>query len=94
LTAALLAGWLVLLAASASRPLHNWLHGGAAPQDDDCAVVLLASGHVNAAPAALIIFLAPVVFFALAEIFSAPLVFKFPLPPGRGPPVARFLPVR
>ena len=44
-----LAVWLFMMAAEAYAPLHAWLHGGSIPDDDDCAIVALAHGKVEAA---------------------------------------------
>jgi hypothetical protein len=41
--------WLFMATAEISTPLHEWLHGGSIPDDDDCAVKMLASGHVHVA---------------------------------------------
>ena len=47
-TAALsLALWLLLTVAEAYAPLHMWLHGGAIPENDDCAVAMLAHGKID-----------------------------------------------
>jgi hypothetical protein len=42
-----LALWLLLTVAEAYKPLHAWMHGGAIPDDDDCAVALLVHGNVH-----------------------------------------------
>lgn len=39
--------WLFMATAEICPPLHEWLHGGAIPDDDDCAVVAIAIGHVH-----------------------------------------------
>jgi hypothetical protein len=41
--------WLFMATAEVCPPLHAWLHGGSIPDDDDCAVKMLASGHVHVA---------------------------------------------
>lgn len=44
-----LAVWLVMTAAEICPPVHAWLHGGTVPKDDDdCAVVAIAHGKVEA----------------------------------------------
>lgn len=42
-----LAVWLLMATAEVCTPLHAWLHGGSIPDDDDCAVVAIAAGHVH-----------------------------------------------
>jgi hypothetical protein len=39
--------WLFMATAEVCPPLHAWLHGGTIPDDDDCAVKMLAAGHVH-----------------------------------------------
>jgi hypothetical protein len=39
--------WLFMATAEICPPLHAWLHGGAIPDDDDCPVVAIATGHVH-----------------------------------------------
>jgi len=39
--------WLLLTVAEAYPALHAWLHGGAIPDNDDCAVVAIAHGKVE-----------------------------------------------
>ena len=39
--------WLFMATAEICPPLHEWLHGGAIPDDDHCAVVAIATGHVH-----------------------------------------------
>jgi hypothetical protein len=41
--------WLLLTVAEAYPALHAWLHGGAIPDNDDCAIVAIAHGKVEAA---------------------------------------------
>jgi len=41
--------WLFMSSAEFCTPLHEWLHGGAIPDDDDCPVLAIAQGHVDAA---------------------------------------------
>jgi hypothetical protein len=43
-----LAVFLLVSTAEICPPLHAWLHGGSIPDDDDCAVVAIALGHVDA----------------------------------------------
>jgi hypothetical protein len=38
----------MLTVAEGYTPLHKWLHGGAIPDNDDCAVAMLAHGQVDA----------------------------------------------
>jgi hypothetical protein len=41
--------WLFMATAEICTPLHAWLHGGSIPDDDDCPVVAIATGHVHVA---------------------------------------------
>ena len=41
--------WMFLWTAEICPPLHAWLHGGSIPDDDDCPVVAVATGHVHVA---------------------------------------------
>jgi len=45
-----LAVWLFMAAAEMWTPLHVWLHGGAIPDDDDCAIVALVHGKIETMP--------------------------------------------
>lgn len=85
-TLGLLGLWLLLTAAEAHEPLHRWLHGGTIPKDDDCAVMLLATGKVDVAQVALAVLPVLVAAVALIEFVVLPLVPKLPLPPSRAPP--------
>ncbi|HEY4415804.1 MAG TPA: hypothetical protein VGO57_08940 [Verrucomicrobiae bacterium] len=89
-TAALSLGlWLFLLAAETIPSLHAWMHGGAVPDHDDCAVVALALGHVDS-PSASVPVILPV---TTSEIVVLPEFSEFHptsliLPDGRAPPAA------
>ena len=84
-----LALWLFLLAAEASPSLHAWMHGGAVPDHDDCAVVALALGKVDPLTASV-----PVIMpVTTIEIVVRPEFSEFHptsliLPDGRAPPAA------
>jgi len=39
--------WLFMATAEICPPLHAWLHGGTIPDDDDCPIVAIATGHVH-----------------------------------------------
>src|SRR5581483_6434578 len=82
----LLGIWLLLTAAESCQPLHRWLHGGTVPDDDDCAVVMIASGKVDVAHVTVAVIPVLVAIIVLDRIFVPPLVPKLPLPPSRGPP--------
>ncbi|MGH7952728.1 MAG: hypothetical protein ACREFE_12540, partial [Limisphaerales bacterium] len=43
-----LALWMFMAVAENYEPLHAWLHGGAIPHDDNCAIVALTHGKVEA----------------------------------------------
>jgi hypothetical protein len=85
------AALLVLLLATlaASPQLHNWLHHGAADDDDGCAVVLFSNGV--ALPLGQIALTPPTMEWQPAllpvasEIFLAPA--RYLRQPERGPPV-------
>ncbi len=84
-----LAVWLFMATAEICTPLHAWLHGGTIPKDDDdCAIVAIAHGKIEAAPCAAPAVL-PVTWIEIAE--RAELFVFIPadknLLPGRGPPV-------
>ena len=44
-----LAVWLFMVVAELCTPLHAWLHGGAIPDADDCAIVAIAHGKIETA---------------------------------------------
>ena len=80
--------WLMMATAEICPSFHAWLHGGSVPDDDDCAVVAIALGHVDSATPDV----APVVSVASVEIIPiieisvfAPAIKNLPL--GRAPPV-------
>jgi hypothetical protein len=84
-----LAAWLFMAAAEACPAFHAWLHGGAIPDGDDCAIVAVQHGKVDTTavvvePIAIIgIAIAVVpVFISLSVIFLLS-------PDGRGPPAER-----
>jgi len=81
--------WLFVSSAEYFPALHAWLHGGAIPDDDDCAVVMVAAGHVHmAAPE--IPMAEPVTFIEItprAEIAVFVPAEKI-LPNDRAPPLA------
>jgi hypothetical protein len=83
-----LALWLFMASAEICTPLHAWLHGGTIPiNDDDCAIVAIAHGKIEAAPCAAPSVL-PVTWIEIAR--SAEISIFIPadknLPLGRGPP--------
>ena len=85
-----LAIWLTLTAAEGCQPLHAWLHGGKIPVNDECAVVLILHGKVDASLAVVNVSVAPVV--VIAEVLKpAPIFASIDYSPllGRGPPVFR-----
>ena len=81
--------WLFVSAAEYFPHIHAWLHGGTIPDDDDCAVVMLAAGHADMA--ALEVQLAePVIYIEITprvEIAVFVPVEKI-LPNERAPPLA------
>ncbi|HEY3762569.1 MAG TPA: hypothetical protein VGN23_12560 [Verrucomicrobiae bacterium] len=82
-----LAVWLFVNGAEICPPLHAWLHGGSIPDDDDCAVVAIALGHVDAG----ICDVPPVTPVHWIQIeprreVCALVVVDKHLPPGRAPP--------
>jgi hypothetical protein len=78
--------WLLLTTAEVHEPLHRWLHGGTIPDDDDCAVVLLATGKVDVAVVTATAAPVAVAIIALVQTYVLPLVPRLALPMGRGPP--------
>jgi len=83
-----LALWLFMAVAEAYSPLHAWLHGGAIPDDDDCALVAIAHGKVEtvvvAAPVAVPATWIEIVPRLEFSTFRPAIAF---LPDSRGPPV-------
>jgi hypothetical protein len=82
-----LAVWLFMAAAENYKPLHAWLHGGAVPDHDDCAIVAVSHGKIETSPVTVPVALAvtwiettPRVEYS---VFSASVEH---LPNGRGPP--------
>jgi hypothetical protein len=74
--------------AEAYPALHAWMHGGAIPDNDDCAVVMVAHGKVETV-AAITPVVTPVTTIEIVSlpefsIFRSARIF---LPDGRGPPV-------
>jgi hypothetical protein len=82
-----LAVWLFMAAAETSPTLHAWLHGGAIPDDDDCAIVAVQHGKADVAT----VVIAPVVAVGIALVvnfvFSVSFIASLPLPDVRGPPL-------
>ena len=83
-----LAVWLLVSAAEICPALHAWLHGGSIPDDDDCAVVAIALGHVDTGicdipPVTPVMGIEVVVPQIQLRAF-APAIENLPL--GRGPP--------
>ena len=81
--------WLFMATAEICTPLHEWLHGGTIPDDDDCPVVAVAQGHVDSALSEV----PPVTPVLLTEIIQRVEVIVFvplekPLPNDRAPPVS------
>lgn len=78
-----------MAAAEIHRPLHAWLHGGTIPNDDDdCAIVAIAHGKIEAAPCAVPV-VAPVTWIEITPRveFYVLIPADKNLPPGRAPPV-------
>ena len=82
-----LAVWLVMCAAEACPQFHAWLHGGSVPDNDDCAIAMLAHGSVEVGihpdPTSCILHF--VTHTPVAFVRSA-CSFLMLLPCGRGPP--------
>lgn len=84
-----LAVWLVMTAAEICPPVHAWLHGGTVPKnDDDCAIVAIAHGKIEAVPCAEPVVL-PVTWIETAARveFSIFIPAKTNFSFGRAPPV-------
>jgi len=82
-----LAVWLFMAAAEMWTPVHVWLHGGAIPDDDDCAIVALVHGKIETTPCDIPVVTPATRIEATPHIeISAfgPVVEN--LPPGRAPP--------
>jgi hypothetical protein len=82
-----LALWLFMAAAENYKPLHAWLHGGAVPNDDDCVIVAVTHGKIEASPVTVPVALAVTWIDTTPRVecslFSASIEH---LPDGRGPP--------
>jgi hypothetical protein len=83
-----LALWLVMAVAEIWTPLHAWMHGGAIPENDDCAIVALAHGNVDSV-AAPVLAPTPTVWIEVTSqfVFSVHSTIIEQLPAGRAPPV-------
>jgi len=84
-----LALWLCGAAAESWTPLHAWLHGGSIPDNDDCAIVLIAHGKIDLVDYVVRVPV-PTVWVELTpriivSEFSPAIAF---LPPGRAPPAS------
>jgi hypothetical protein len=80
--------WLFMATAEICTPLHEWLHGGSIPDDDDCAVKMIAAGHVHVA----VCHVEPVILVSFIEITPRAKAAVFVpseknLPNERAPPV-------
>lgn len=80
--------WLLLTVAEAYSPLHAWIHGGAIPDNDECAVVAIAHGQVDS-PVGDVPAVAQFVWIEITPHvkFSAYCPAIGHLPSGRAPPV-------
>ncbi len=76
---------------AASPQLHKWIHGdGGLPKDDECAVVLFASG-VSSPVAAILVPLPPIAWQSYAHATRAEIFLASPRylhQPERGPPLS------
>lgn len=83
-----LALWLFMAVTEVCTPLHAWLHGGAIPENDDCAVVAIAHGKVTAVlvPAPMVVPVTGMEIVPRLEFSVFRPVIAF-LPDARGPPV-------
>ena len=82
-----LAMWLFVAMAESWTPLHVWLHGGSIPDNDDCAIVVIAHGKIDSVDWA-VPFPVPTIWVELTpqiivSEFSPAIAF---LPLGRAPP--------
>ena len=87
-----LAIWLFMVAAEICPSLHAWLHGGAVPDNDSCAVAVMNHGKLETVTTA-----APVVIPVIGIEIAPRIEFSFFRPVtvfffgGRGPPAASTL---
>jgi hypothetical protein len=87
-----LAVWLFMVAAEICPSLHAWLHGGAVPDNDSCAVALMNHGKLET-----VICAAPVVVPVIGIEIAPRIEFSVFRPVtvffsgGRGPPAASSL---
>ena len=84
-----LALWLLMATAEICTPLHAWLHGGAIPENDDCAIALLAHGSIHTDVVDNIPLTSPIVWIETTSQveFSVFCPTIQNLPTGRAPPV-------
>ena len=81
--------WRFMLVAESWTPLHAWLHGGSIPDNDDCAIVVIAHGKIDSVDWA-VPFPVPTIWVELTpqiivSEFSPAIAF---LPLGRAPPAS------
>lgn len=79
--------WLFMATAEICTPLHEWLHGGTIPDDDDCPVVAIAAGHVHVSVCQVQLE-APVALIEITprEVVTVFVPFEKNLPNDRAPP--------
>jgi hypothetical protein len=84
-----LALWLLMATAEICTPLHAWLHGGAIPENDDCAVVAMTHGKVDSVICAAPV-VVPVVWIEVTPVHQTSVIRPslVVLPDCRGPPVS------
>ena len=77
-----------MAAAEIYSPLHAWLHGGAVPDDDDCAVAAITHGKIETVSPDIAVPV-PITWIEVtpqieSSVFSTAIAL---LPNGRAPPV-------
>ena len=79
--------WLFMLVAETWTPLHSWLHGGSIPDNDDCAIAVIAHGKIDSVDCVISVPVPVVCVEATQQLFisdfSPAIAF---LPGGRAPP--------
>ena len=79
--------WLTLTVAEGYLPLHAWLHGGTIPDNDDCAIVMILHGKVDASTVIVDVPIVPLL--VIADVLTPVSIFApvdHLLLPSRGPP--------
>ena len=67
--------WVIMAAAEVCTPLHMWLHGGTIPDNDGCAIAMVAHGKVEAAACTTPV-VTPVIWIEIAPRIENKVIFE------------------